>query len=133
MNEIKDKKDDTLALLMRNSAWKNGLSFLTKDEDFIQAGTWWYEEGKKLDRHYHNEFERKAYLTQECIVVLCGSVRVTVYDSKKDLVTEFVMEAHDVAVFLKGGHSYEILTNNTKIVEVKNGPFLGVDVDKTRF
>ena len=133
MNEIKDKKDDTLALLMRNSAWKNGLSFLTKDEDFIQAGTWWYEEGKKLDRHYHNEVERKTYLTQECIVVLCGSVHVNVYDSKKDFVTEFVMEAHDVAVFLKGGHSYEILTDNTKIVEVKNGPFLGVDVDKTRF
>ena len=41
---------------------KEGLDFLTNDESFIQVGTWNYKKGKVLDAHFHNEFERKAFV-----------------------------------------------------------------------
>ena len=41
--------------------------------------------------------------------------------------------AGDFAVLLAGGHGYEIQEDDTRIIETKNGPFLGVDLDKTGF
>jgi hypothetical protein len=35
-------------------------------------------------------------------------------------------------VLLAGGHGYEILEDNTKILEVKNGPYLGASEDRKR-
>ena len=52
---------------------KEGLDFFTSDDAFIQVGTWNYPEGKILDAHYHNTFERKSYITQEVVLVLEGS------------------------------------------------------------
>ena len=45
----------------------------------------------------------------------------------------FEVEKGDIAVFTNGGHGYKILADNTKILETKNGPFYGVQKDKTRF
>ena len=53
---------------------KEGLDFFTSDDAFIQVGTWNYQEGKILDAHYHNTFERKSYITQEVVLVLEGSI-----------------------------------------------------------
>ena len=39
----------------------------------------------------------------------------------------------DLAVFVYGGHGYEILEDDTKIIETKNGPFTGVENDKVKF
>jgi hypothetical protein len=36
-------------------------------------------------------------------------------------------------VMLKGGHGYDILENNTQVLEVKNGPFTSVEKDRERF
>ena len=133
MISFKDSNDTLLAIWKKSDEWEKGLSFLTSETDFIQVGTWWYEEGKILDRHHHNVVERSADLTQECVVIMCGSMNVKLYDFENEYVTEFTMQEGDFAVFLRGGHEYEILQDDTKIVEVKNGPFLGVDIDKTRF
>ena len=39
----------------------------------------------------------------------------------------------DLAVFGFGGHGYEILEDDTQIIESKNGPFISVDKDKKKF
>ncbi len=132
MIEVK-KDDQLLCFYKRKDNWKKGLDFFTDNQDFIQVGTWWYDRGKKLDRHYHNVVERISKKTNECVVVLSGSMNVDVYDDKQIFVTSFILREGDFAVFLNGGHGYEILSDNTMIVETKNGPFLGVDIDKTRF
>ena len=35
-------------------------------------------------------------------------------------------------MLLRGGHGYEILEDGTQVLEVKNGPYLGPDVDRRR-
>ena len=128
--------DDTgklISLLVEPEDWKTGLDFITEDHEFIQVGTWWYEKGKKLDRHYHNFVERSSNLTQECVVLVTGKMLVKLYDSSQQYLTQFTMTTGDFAIFFRNGHEYEILSDDTKIIEVKNGPFLGVNIDKTRF
>ena len=126
--------DDELCCIVHKAKdWNHGLDFITPDEEFIQVGTWWYEAGKELDRHYHNRVSREANLTQETVIVLQGSLEVALYDLKNILTKTFELKEGDFAVFLRGGHGYTVREDNTRIIEVKNGPFLGVNIDKTRF
>ena len=61
-----------LSIVYKEEDWVEGLNFITPDELFIQVGSWWYQKGKKLASHVHNDFERKAMRTQEMTYVKTG-------------------------------------------------------------
>lgn len=122
-----------IAIIYRDSDWVEGLNFVTPDELFIQVGSWWYQKGKKLDSHLHNDFARIATRTQEMTYVKKGSMRVLLYDEEQNYLEDFIIKEGDMAVFAYGGHGYEILDNDTQIIEAKNGPFIDVETDKTKF
>lgn len=132
METIKHK-GQILTLIYRDKDWVEGLSFITPNELFIQVGSWWYPKGRKLASHVHKDFERKAMRTQEMTYVKRGSMRVLLYDEGQNYLQDFVLHEGDLAVFAYGGHGYEILEDNTKIIEAKNGPFVDVETDKTKF
>lgn len=132
MEKIYDK-EKIVAIIYRESDWTPGLNFITPDSLFIQVGSWWYQKGTKLDSHIHNEFERSASRTQEMTYVVNGSMKVLLYDENKRFLQDFTLSIGDLAVFGFGGHGYEILEDNTKIIESKNGPFFDVETDKTKF
>jgi oxalate decarboxylase/phosphoglucose isomerase-like protein (cupin superfamily) len=129
MEEVR-KRDKLLAIVWRDADWAPGLDFCTPDELFVQAGTWQYPAGKKLAAHAHKHNERTATLTQEVTYVKRGRMKVSIFDENRELVRELVLEAGDFAVMVAGGHGYEILEDGTQVLEVKNGPFLGVEQDK---
>ena len=131
--KIYKNKDQIISIVYRNDDWVEGLNFITPNELFIQVGSWWYEKGKKLASHVHNDFPREALRTQEMTYVKKGSMRVLLYDENKKYLEDFVINEGDLAVFAYGGHGYEILENDTQIIEAKNGPFIDVDTDKTKF
>ena len=122
-----------LSIVYREEDWVEGLNFITPDNLFIQVGSWWYQKGKKLDSHIHNEFSRKATRTQEMVYVKRGSMRVILYTEGKEYYDEYILKTGDLAVFVYGGHGYEILEDGTQIIEAKNGPFIDVETDKTKF
>lgn len=133
MKKFTGKNGKLLSIMVAGENWKKDLNFITNDEDFLQVGTWWYNKGRVLDRHHHNILPRNTNITQECVVVMAGAMRVRLYDLDQSFVDEYDLVSGDFAVFFYGGHEYEILIDDTKIIETKNGPFLGVDADKTRF
>jgi len=122
-----------LTIIYRDNDWIEGLNFITPNELFVQVGSWWYQKGHKLASHVHKDFKREAIRTQEMTFVKSGSMRVLLYDEEKNYLQDFVLYAGDLAVFAFGGHGYEILEDNTKIIEAKNGPFVDVATDKTKF
>jgi hypothetical protein len=125
-----EKNGVLYAVVHRKDEWKEGLDFLTANDTFIQAGTWWYHKGKKLNTHKHIPNERVNTITQECIVVMSGSVKVDLYDENDSVFRSEVLVAGDLMIMLAGGHGYEILAPDTKIIECKNGPFVSVEKDK---
>ena len=122
--------EKVLAIIYRDADWVPGLNFCTPDELFIQAGCWYYQAGKELAAHRHIWNERVVTMTQEVTYVKKGRMKVLVYNDDKELVREFDLSAGDFAVLANGGHGYEILEDDTQVLEVKNGPFLDVSVDK---
>jgi hypothetical protein len=125
------KRDDlTLAVVHRADEWEEGLGFLTANEEFIQAGTWRYGAGRVLKSHRHIDNKRTIDWTQEVIVVLKGAVRVDLYGDDGSRFHEETLRPGDTMVILRGYHGYEILEDDTRVLEVKNGPFTTVEADK---
>jgi oxalate decarboxylase/phosphoglucose isomerase-like protein (cupin superfamily) len=122
-----------ISIIYRDEDWVEGLNFITPDRLFLQVGSWWYQKGKKLDSHIHNEFNRNTSRTQEMTYVKKGAMKVTLFDEEKTHLQDFILNEGDLAVFAYGGHGYKILEDDTQIIEAKNGPFVDVDTDKTKF
>lgn len=108
-----------------------GLDFLTNNDSFVQVGTWKYEKGKILDAHYHNTFERKSYITQEVVLVLEGKIICNLYTTNGEFIASEEIRENQLIIQFQGIHEYEIL-DNSKVLEIKNGPYFGPDKDRTR-
>ena len=126
--------DVLLARYIHADAHKQGLNFFSKDEEFVQVGSWYkYPKGKYLEKHYHNTLERLNTITQEVIIIIKGKVKTTMYNKAREPVAEQILEQGDILIFLEGGHDFTILEEDTIVYEVKNGPYLGAEKDKTKF
>jgi hypothetical protein len=110
-----------------------GLQAYSDDGDFIQVLSWRYDQGKQLLPHIHNEVPRASTVTQEAVIVLSGSLEASVYDDNRQLVKTVELTAGETMVFLAGGHGYQILADDTRVIEVKDGPYPGAEADRTRF
>ena len=131
--KIYRNKGKIISIVYRDEDWVKGLNFITPDDMYIQVGSWWYKKDKKLDSHVHNEFERVAMRTQEMTYVKKGSMLVKLYDEEHNYLEQYTIYKGDTAVFAYGGHGYEILEDDTQIIEAKNGPFTDVETDKVKF
>lgn len=79
--------------------------------------------------HRHNIVERKINQTQEVLLVRSGSCRVELYDELLEITDSIVLQTGDVILLAEGAHRIEMLSE-CEILEVKQGPYAGVD-DKT--
>jgi len=121
-----------LAIIIRDEEWTEGLNFVSSENDFMQVGFWNYMQGKDLLAHTHLQCERQVLKTQEVIFVKSGAVRLDLFSEEGKLLKSFDLKGGDTAVLLNGGHGYKILQDNTKVLEVKNGPYVGPDKDRKR-
>jgi hypothetical protein len=135
MSEIVEIKEGDLVLarhIPASAAWKEGLNFFSQDEDFIQVGIWGYGEGKELKAHIHNEVKREVQWTQEVLFVRSGKLRANIFDTSETKVGELEIKAGDIIILLRGGHGYDILEDGTQVLEIKNGPYVGPELDRRR-
>ena len=49
-----------ISIIYRDEDWVEGLNFITPNELFCQAGSWWYQKGEILQNHIHNDYPREA-------------------------------------------------------------------------
>jgi len=127
----KIEKDGVLyAIVHRKDDWEQGLNFYTPDDTFIQVGTFWYQKGKQCAPHRHLHNDRPNKYTQECNIVMTGSMMAKIYDNDGAWICDELLTAGDMIVVLNGGHGYTMLEYNTRVIECKNGPFISVEKDK---
>jgi len=132
MNEIK-KDGVVLSRHITKEDIKPGLNFFSIDSDFIQVGVWGhYEKGKELKAHIHNAVNRIANRTYETLYIIKGCIEATIYDLEENFVDRLLVNQGDILVLLESGHGYTIKDDDTVVLEVKNGPYLGADVDRHR-
>lgn len=127
------KDSIVLARYIPSDSWKEGLNFFSQDQEYVQAGAWWYDAGKELLPHIHNEVPRTVVRTQELLYIRKGKILAKIYDLNENFVEELEVSEGDTLILLNSGHGYKILEDGTQVLEVKNGPYLGAEIDRRRF
>jgi hypothetical protein len=105
---------------------------LVPQQNFIQCASLKMPIGKTFpphkhitkDRHYSNQ------IAQESWVVIKGSVKCILYDIDDTVIATPILYPGDASFTLYGGHTYEILEDNTIVYEYKTGPYEGQKLDK---
>ena len=132
MKEIK-KDGVVLARHITPEDIKPGLNFFSRDEEFIQVGVWGhYEKDKELKAHIHNTVARTANRTYETLYVIKGALEAVIYDMDEVPVDRLEIRQGEILVLLECGHGYLIKEDDTTVLEVKNGPYLGAETDRRR-
>jgi len=125
---IKGKDELLLAVVIRQGFSNEGVSFVTSPENYLQLGVLIHKEGSKIKPHQHKERPRTINYTQEILHLEYGKVEAEFYQND-----QVIKKAHlfsgDTIILLTGGHGFKIL-EDTKIIEVKQGPYLNQAEDK---
>lgn len=116
------------AIVIRGSAKAEGIEFYSPQDFPQQIGLMSRPKGYLVPGHVHNEVPRQIVLTQEVLMIRSGRCEVTLLNPNSEQIRIELMKG-DVILLASGGHSIRML-DDTEILEVKQGPYLGPD-DKT--
>ena len=102
------------------------------ENNFIQCATLKMEKDKTFPPHKHITKERsyEEQIAQESWVVIKGSVKCIFYDIDDTIIAEPILYPGDASFTLYGGHTYQILEEDTIVYEYKTGPYEGQKLDK---
>ncbi len=130
---IKDRKDNTLAIIIRgDERIPSGVVFLNNPKDNLQLAGISLEEDEQINSHYHNPIERNTVGTAEVLVIKSGKVLIGIYGDNQEAVMIPILRGGDLILLLRGGHSLTML-EDTEMYEIKQGPYTGIENDKTYF
>lgn len=117
-----------LAILIPKEYEKEGINFLTPKENPLQVGILNYKKAKAIKPHYHKNMLRTIKKTQEFLYLIKGKIEVQLF-YKRRVVKKLLLQKGDAIILISGGHAFKIYPN-TKIIEVKQGPYIDSANDK---
>jgi hypothetical protein len=120
-----------LAYIIRASFLPDETTFLTPPDYKQQVGYIVYPAGGEIERHVHRPLERNLVGTSEVLVVKRGRCEIDIYNDEGELVATRELRKGDVMLMVGGGHGFRML-EKTVFLEIKQGPYLGID-EKERF
>ena len=121
-----------LHTIVRKQDLTPGRKEVVSEDNFIQCAILNMEEGKTFKPHRHIWKERtRNTIAQESWIVIQGSVKCILYDLDDTIIGTPILYPGDASFTLEGGHTYQILEDNTLVYEYKTGPYEGQALDKT--
>ena len=123
--------DVPLAYIIRGKLMPDKTTFLTPPDLNQQVGFVVYPAGGVIPRHVHRPLERHLVGTSEVLVVRQGHCEIDIYNDDRQLVATRELREGDIMLMVGGGHGFRVL-EDTVLLEVKQGPYTGID-EKIRF
>lgn len=124
-------RKELICIIVRHSFKANQITFFTEDDTPQQLGYLPHKKGNIIKPHTHKILKREVLHTNEVLFIKKGKVKVNLYNNDQEFIGNEILETGDTIHLSSGGHGFEIL-EDTVMIEVKQGPYLGVD-DKERF
>lgn len=120
-----------LHIVFTISDFKEGRQDIIDPDNFLQCSAMKLNK-KKFRAHRHKIIDKflRTRITQESWVVISGVVKCAFYDIDDTLLQEVEIASGDASFTLYGGHTYEVITDDTLIYEFKTGPYYGQSEDK---
>ena len=128
---ISSSSGQALCYVIRGNTKPGQTTFITPPDAKQQVGFIVYPKGGVIARHIHRPLERHIIGMAEVLVVRSGHCQIDIYDDQESLVTVRDLYQNDVVLMVGGGHGLKII-EDTVLLEIKQGPYLGAD-DKKLF
>jgi len=123
--------DEELVALHVNRDWDlDHTEFVTPNDMQMQFGIIVSPQGEEILPHRHKEKARSITGTTEFLLLKNGSCYADFYDKSNTLIQSIKLNKGDMLLIFGGAHGFRSKTE-FKFIEVKQGPYLGVD-DKER-
>jgi len=132
MEEIYSKVDGRLLHIVNRLKDIEKRNDVIPSDNFLQCATLKMEKGKTFPPHKHITKNRTypEQIAQESWIVIKGSVKCILYDIDNKIIAAPILKPGDASFTLYGGHTYEILEDDTIVYEYKTGPYEGQELDK---
>ena len=119
-----------LHAIVRKSDFSESRIDVSPEDEFLQLAMLKFDKGKNFKAHKHIFHEKTTNIAQESWMVVQGQVKAILYDLNDSIVEQVLLNPGDVSVTFRGGHTYEIMSDDTLVYEYKTGPYLGQKFDK---
>ena len=126
----KAERNVLIHIILRKEDIQSERMNIIEDKEPLQLAAMKLPKGRTFRPHKHIYCEKTSTITQESWVVVQGKVKVILYDINSEIIAEEILEAGDCSITLRGGHTFEILEDETLVYEHKTGPYLGIEQDK---
>ena|SRR3989338_7012315 len=120
-----------LAHIIKAGDFPDKTSFFSEESDNLQVGCIVYPDNTQIPKHLHKPVIRNLDRTEEVLVVREGEAILDLYNQNKDKISSVKVTSGDVIILTGGGHGLRVI-KKTKLLEIKQGPYFGVD-EKERF
>ena len=129
MREVR-QNGDIYALVVTPEDFRPGCRFFSAPEWPLQLGMLTSSQGHEISPHLHLKHEgRLVQSTQEFLLVVSGRMEIDFYDeSARCFYTDTILPGEAV-LQVKGGHGFRF-PEVTRLIEIKQGPYLGKEKDK---
>jgi cupin fold WbuC family metalloprotein len=98
--------------------------------EFLQVASFKLMKNKTFQPHKHIKKLVAHDITQETWIVIRGSIEAILYDIDDTILERVLLKTGDCSITFRGGHNYLCLEDDTLVIEVKDGPYLGQNMDK---
>jgi hypothetical protein len=112
----------------KDVGWGN--NFITENGLPMQIGIM-RKNKEYVSNHIHKVRNRQfESISNEFHYVVRGKVIVSLFSTAKDLITKIMLGSEMFCALYNGGHGFEIIKDDTLILEIKNGSFTSKEDDK---
>jgi hypothetical protein len=119
-----------IAVVIRATHPVQNLEFFTPLENPLQVGFHHKAGRTKVKPHVHHARDIRVTEVHEVFYIVKGKVRLTMYSHQTGAkIRSVILKTGDSAVHMGQGHGLDFL-EETRLFEVKQGPYIGVATDK---
>ncbi|MFC1937647.1 hypothetical protein ACFLWY_03720, partial [Chloroflexota bacterium] len=122
-------KGKVLAIILRADYEPDGVSFVTSNDNPLQLGVMGHKRGVKIKPHVHKNLTKTLTEMQEVLHVEYGKVEAEFYNEDGSKIQSVALRCGDTILLLSGGHGFTV-SEDCKMIEIKQGPYHGVEADK---
>lgn len=121
--------DRDLAIILRAEYEPDAIEFLTTNDQALQLGVMHRPGGYVITPHIHKPLARTVPSAYEALFIARGRVEITFFNDAREFVTTRELGPGDTILLMAGGHGFRML-EDCKMIEVKQGPYVGADVER---
>lgn len=121
--------DKLFALILRANYEPEGVNFITDKNNPLQLGILKHNQSVRIKPHFHNNILKTIREVQEVLHIVYGRIEADFFENNGKKIGSVILESGDTILLLAGGHGFNIL-RDSKILEIKQGPYSSVKEDK---